>query len=73
MVRDPATGKQFVMKLGNSAAHLEEEMAADAAYRALGVPVPNYKRYVGKDGKPVKLAAVPGKDAFRGPMPPAGA
>jgi len=56
LVRDPKTGKQFVMKLGNTPAHLEEEMAADAAYRALGVPVPNYKRYVGADGKPVKLA-----------------
>lgn len=55
LVRDTATGKQYVLKRGNSPDHLREEMAADAAYQALGIPVPKFRGYETKDG-PVKLA-----------------
>lgn len=54
LVRDQA-GNQFVRKAGASAAHLREEAAADALYRAMGVPVPEAKVY--EEGKrPVKIA-----------------
>ena len=39
LVKDPTTGIQYVDKFGNSAAHVREEFATDAAYRAVGVPV----------------------------------
>ena len=34
-------GKQYVIKTGKSKDHIKNEAAADAIYRALGVPVPN--------------------------------
>lgn len=55
LVKDPTTGRRFVMKRGNSPDHVREEAAADAAYRALGVSVPKFKLYETDDG-PVKLA-----------------
>ncbi|MBP6468910.1 MAG: NUDIX domain-containing protein [Chloroflexi bacterium] len=55
LVEDPATGKRYVLKKGNSAGHLREEAYADAAYQALGLNVPTYKIYETADG-PVKLA-----------------
>lgn len=55
LVQDPATGKQYVMKKGKSAAHLLEEAYADAAYQAAGFNVPTYKVYETAEG-PVKLA-----------------
>jgi SPP1 gp7 family putative phage head morphogenesis protein len=55
LVRDPETGKQYVLKRGNNAAHLREEVAADKAYRALGVPTPKVKLYETETG-PVKLS-----------------
>lgn len=55
LVRDPATGKLFVKKTGDSPDHLRSEAAADDAYRALGVGVPKHKLYETPDG-PVKLA-----------------
>lgn len=55
LVRDPATGKQYVRKEGADPGHLREEAAADELYRALGVKVPPSKIYE-VAGKPVKLA-----------------
>lgn len=55
LMRDPATGRQFVWKMGNSPEHLQEEMLADAAYQALGVPVPKFRAYQ-TPGGPVKLS-----------------
>ncbi|MEO0988158.1 MAG: minor capsid protein [Cyanobacteria bacterium J06639_14] len=55
LVRDPETEKLFVRKRGSSSEHLREEFAADQAYRAMGVNVPNAKLYETDDG-PVKLA-----------------
>lgn len=55
LVRDPQTGEMFVMKRGNNPGHLLEETYADAAYRALGIDVPEFKVY-NQDGAPVKLA-----------------
>ncbi len=55
LVEDPATGKRYVLKKGNSAGHLREEAYADAAYQALGLNVPTFKVYDTADG-PVKLA-----------------
>jgi SPP1 gp7 family putative phage head morphogenesis protein len=55
LVRDPKTGKQFVLKRGSSAEHLREEFAADQAYQALGVSVPKAKLYETATG-PAKLA-----------------
>jgi hypothetical protein len=55
LVRDPATGKLFVRKRGGNPGHLEEELHADALYRALGVAVPESRRYRTAAG-PVKLA-----------------
>ena len=40
LVRDPVTGKQYVMKRGASADHVRREVVADDTYRALGVRVP---------------------------------
>lgn len=39
LVKD-AAGKQFVLKRGNSPAHVRSEYAANQLYEALGVPVP---------------------------------
>lgn len=55
LVRDPVTGKQYVLKRGASPDHLREEYHADQAYAALGVPVPKAQLFETKDG-PVKLA-----------------
>lgn len=55
LVRDPKTGKQYVLKRGNSAEHVREEFHADQAYRALGIAVPEAHLYETKAG-PVKLA-----------------
>ena len=54
-MEDPATGKRYVLKKGNSAGHLKEEAYADAAYQSLGLNVPTFKVYETADG-PVKLA-----------------
>lgn len=55
LVKDRATGALFVRKRGNSPEHVREEAAADAAYQALGVPVPEFRLYE-TPGGPVKLA-----------------
>lgn len=55
LVRDKKTGQQFVLKRGNSAAHIREEFAADQIYRALGVPVPEAKLFEDGTGS-AKLA-----------------
>lgn len=56
LVRDPDSGKLFVMKKGADGPHLEEEMLADSLYRAAGVDVPEFRRYLDSGGRPVKLA-----------------
>jgi len=56
LVRDPASGRLFVIKRGRDEGHLREEAWADAAYRALGVNVPEFRVYETAQG-PVKLAA----------------
>jgi hypothetical protein len=55
LVRDKRNGNLFVMKKGASSDHLEEEMLADSIYRAAGIDVPAFKRYL-DGGKPVKLS-----------------
>ena len=50
LMKDPDTGKMYVLKKGNSPEHAYEEFLADRAYEALGVPVPKGKFY-GKDTK----------------------
>lgn len=55
LVRDPATGRQYVMKRGASPEHVRREALADDAYRALGQRVPAARIYETPDG-PVKLA-----------------
>lgn len=55
LVRDPVTGKQFVLKRGASRDHVTEEAHADAAYMAAGARVPEFKLYDTPAG-PVKLA-----------------
>jgi len=50
-----ADGSLFVTKKGASAEHIREESAADGAYRALGVDVPEYRLYETGKG-PVKAA-----------------
>jgi hypothetical protein len=47
LMRDPKTGSQFVLKHGQSAAHVREEFAAGELYRAMGVPVPEARLYEG--------------------------
>lgn len=54
LVRDPVDGRQYVLKRGNDAGHLREEVAADRAYQALGVNVPPLHLYETAQG-PVKL------------------
>ena len=56
LVRDRDSGKLFVMKKGADGPHLEEEMLADSLYRAAGVNVPEFRRYLDSGGRPVKLA-----------------
>jgi SPP1 gp7 family putative phage head morphogenesis protein len=55
LVRDPVTGKQYVMKRGASADHVRRELVADDTYRALGARVPAARIYE-TPGGPVKLA-----------------
>lgn len=55
LMREPATKRAFVLKKGKSAAHLENEFAADEAYRALGINVPKSKLYPATAG-PAKLS-----------------
>jgi hypothetical protein len=55
LVRDPLTKKLYVRKRGANPDHLREEANADAAYRALGFDVPEFKLYDTPSG-PVKLA-----------------
>jgi hypothetical protein len=63
LVKDPATGKQYVMKKGTTSDHLESESAADSAYQALGINVPKHQVYKDADDKPVKLSEyIEGKD-----------
>jgi hypothetical protein len=54
LVKD-ARGQLFVMKRGASPEHIREEYLTDAAYKALGVPVPEARLYETASG-PVKLA-----------------
>jgi ADP-ribose pyrophosphatase YjhB (NUDIX family) len=55
LMRDPDTGKQFVLKRGKDAGHILEEATADGAYQALGFKVPAYHIYQTPAG-PVKVA-----------------
>ncbi len=55
MLVEAPDGRRFVMKRGASAEHLREEVAADALYQSLGVPVPAAQLYETAKG-PVKLA-----------------
>jgi hypothetical protein len=67
LVKDPVTGKQYVMKNGSSPEHLENEAIADSAYQALGINVPNHKVYKDASGKPTKLAEyIEGRDRVFG-------
>jgi SPP1 gp7 family putative phage head morphogenesis protein len=54
LVRDPVDGREYVRKRGGSPEHLLEEVAADEAYRALGIHVPALNVY-DTPGGPVKL------------------
>lgn len=56
LVRDPDTGKLYVMKRGKNAGHIREEAHADRAYQALGVNVPKFRLYETPGEPPVKLA-----------------
>lgn len=56
LVEDPATGKRYVRKYGNSAGHVETEIEVDAMYQEMGFNVPRHQRYVDESGKPFKLA-----------------
>lgn len=53
---EDADGHRYVLKRGNSADHIRSECAADAAYRALGVNVPEFHLYDDGSGNPVKLS-----------------
>lgn len=55
LVKDPTTGRLYVMKKGASAAHIRSEALADDLYRRLGVKVPSFQLYETAAG-PVKLA-----------------
>jgi hypothetical protein len=55
LVKDPATGREFVLKKGANPGHLREEAHADALYRAMGLDVPESRIYDTAAG-PVKLA-----------------
>lgn len=54
LVRDPATGRQYVLKRGASPDHLRSEFAADRIYEAMGANVPAGRLYETANG-PVKL------------------
>lgn len=55
LVEDPATGRRFVDKFGNSPDHIREEDLADRAYEAAGLPVPEHRLIETADG-PLKRA-----------------
>ncbi len=50
LVKDKNNGKEYVMKKGASAAHVEEEYLANSIYSCLGISVPNMKLYKSKSG-----------------------
>lgn len=50
LVEDSETGLKFVVKGGASEEHAQEEFAADRAYEALGIAVPEGKLYDTYDG-----------------------
>lgn len=52
---DPSTGKQYVLKGGKSAAHIQSESQADDLYRAAGVNVPQQQMHPSPEG-PKKVA-----------------
>lgn len=54
LVKDPATGKKYVKKMGASSEHIREEYTADKVYEALGINVPKAHLYETLDG-PIKL------------------
>ena len=54
LMRDPL-GREFVIKRGNSADHVREEVAADSIYEALGLRVPRATLIETSSG-PVKMA-----------------
>lgn len=56
LIESPQTGLLYVRKSGSSPAHLREEYATDASYRALGVATPDSRLYDTPQG-PVKLSA----------------
>ena len=55
LVKDPETGKKYVLKTGASADHVREEYHADKIYRELGVKVPDCRLYE-ENGKTFKLS-----------------
>lgn len=55
LLMEDARGRRYVLKRGNSAAHIREEYAADQLYAALGVPVPR-STLIETAAGPVKLA-----------------
>lgn len=48
-------GNEFVVKKGNSAAHIKEEYAADKLYQAMGIKVPE-STMLDENGVPTKVA-----------------
>jgi hypothetical protein len=55
LMRDPRTGKQYVLKKGANADHLRSEYLAEQLYREAGAKVPKSFLY-DVDGIPVKLS-----------------
>lgn len=56
LVRDPATGKEWVLKQGGGGGeHLQAEATADKLYRTLGASVPG-SHYGTSNGSPYKIA-----------------
>ena len=53
-MRDPKTGKRYVMKHGASPEHIRSEADADNLYRAVGENVPSSQLY--DSDEPVKLS-----------------
>lgn len=56
LFEDAATGRRYVVKKGASPEHLRSEFAADQAYRAAGINVPEARIYPGPNGEPTKVA-----------------
>lgn len=56
-------GKKYVVKAGASEAHVQNEMAADALYKAAGINVPAFRAVRSTSGKLYKVAEfIEGKD-----------